>query len=258
MITYTELPAQGATVWNDVLNLNYYDYPAAKASGILPQYSIDGNKISLRGLLFIPLDGFATANYITNANSYRDVGNATLDTSGLNASVMINANGNTLYGRQGIFLTGNTSTAKNFPTIATPVARDINFTNVIATRRFVGGFGNPVVLYRSLVTLRICSLVTTAQSSLGFGIGSLALFSPFNEEFGGFNNSPLFANDPLAFLISKVTGGQPANDYIAASDDAPFSIPASANVNPFSVNAHDVNSLGGFFINLEGLTGFIN
>jgi len=246
------------TVWNDIQNLDYYDYVAAKASGILPQYTIEGNKISLRGLLYIPLDGFSTPNYITNANSYRDVGNAVLDTSGLNIMEMVNANGNTLYGRQGLFLTGDTATKKNLPLLATPVARDINFTNLIATRRFVGGFGNPVVLYRSLVTLRICSLVTTASSSLGLGVGSLAIFSPFNEEFGGYNNSPLFANDPLAFLISKATAGQPANDYISANDDAPFTIPASVNVNPFTVNAHDIKSLGGFFINLEGLTGYLN
>lgn len=248
----------GATVWNDIQNLNYYDYPLAKASGILPQYTIEGNKITLRGLLFVPLDGFATANFITNAYSYRDVGNAVLDTSGLNVSSVINANGNTLYGRQGIFLTGDTATRQNLPLIATPVARDINFTNVIATRRFVGGFGNPVVLYRSLVTLRICSLVTSASSSLGLGVGSLAMFSPFNEEFGGFNNSPLFANDPLALLISRATDGQPASDFISVTDDAPFTIPASVNVNPFTVNAHDINSLGGFFINLEGLTGYLN
>lgn len=247
-----------ATIWNDILNLNYYNYALSAASGILPQYAIEGNRITFRGTLFVPLDGFSTANYITNNNSYRDVGNAVLDTSGLNISEIINSNGDTLNGRQGIFITGNTSANKNLPTIATPIARDINFSNVIATRRFVGGFGNPVVLYRSLVNLRITSQATPLNSSLGAGIGCLALFSPYNEELGGFNSSPVFANDPLALLISRVTGTQPANDYISATDDAPFTVPASVNVNPFSCNAHVINSLGGFFINLEGLTGYLN
>jgi hypothetical protein len=247
-----------ATVWNDILNLNYYNYALSTASGILPQYAIEGNRITFRGILFVPLDGYGSANYITNGNSYRDVGNAVLDTSGLNVSEVVNSNGDTLNGRQGIFITGNTSTSKNLPPIATPIARDINFTNVIATRRFVGVIGSPVVLYRSLVNLRITSQATPLNSSLGAGIGCLALFSPLNEELGGFDNSPIFSNDPLALLISRVTGGQPTNNYITATDDSPFTIPPSANVNPFSCNAHVINSLGGFFINLEGLTGYLN
>jgi hypothetical protein len=253
----------GDTTWNDIQNLSYYNYAAANSAGIMPQYSIDGNRISLRGTLFIPLDGSASPNFITYGNSYLGLTSAALDTSGNNISIVTNSNGDSSFGgitggRQGIFLTPNPTTSRNFPINATPISRDIVFSNVIATRRYNAGTGSPLVLYRSFVQLRISSESTFLNSSFGLGKGALCVFSPYNEEVGGFNNSPKFGNDPLALLISRATSGVNVNNYIDSNDDSPFTIPNAGLNNPFSVNAHDINSLGGFYINLEGLTGFIN
>lgn len=244
------------TVWNDIQNLPYYDVAAATAAGFMPQYTIEGNRISLRGVLFVPLDGAATPNFITAQNSYLTIASAITDTSVANLSVVTNANGaGSANPRQGKFFTANTSTNRNFPINATPLSRDVVFDNVIATRRYLGG---KLSLYRSIVQIRICSSVTLLTSSVGAGAGALAIFSPYNFEYAGFVNATPAGNDSLALLISRQTAGLTGNDYILANDDTPFAIPSSGYANPFSINAHDIVSLGGFFVNLEGLTGFIN
>ncbi len=247
------------TVWKDIQNLNYYNYPLANASGFMPQYNIQGNIISLRGVLFVPLDGNAGELAISTGNSYLFIPSAKTDTSVNNLSVITNANGaGGSSERQGRFFTSDTANKRNFPIIDTPIQRDVFFDNVIATRRYSSGSGGKLSLYRSIVQLKICSTVTPLTSSLGSGAGALAIFSPLNFEYAGFVAATPAGNDPLALLISVVKAGVAGNDYILANDDAPFSIPSSAYASPFPVNAHDITSLGGFYINLDGLTGFIN
>ena len=94
MITYTEIPfspTPPATVWNDVLNLkNMVSNPVTDL--FKPQYTIVGNKIEFRGLLYIPLDLGGISQDVTFGNSYLDKASAVIDDTRL--SIMGNANFN--------------------------------------------------------------------------------------------------------------------------------------------------------------------
>jgi len=238
-----------ATVWSDIQNLAWY---MTGSESFKPQYTIEGNRISFRGLLFIPLSNGGTSLNVFGSNSYLSIPSATTDDTRL--SIISNANNNSGT-PQGRFMTNNVTSAKNFPTLAIPLNRDIVFNNVVCSRRYTGN--GYVTNYRSLVSIRIGSATTVYQNSGNQGTGCLMVFSPFNEEFDGAGTPPI-GNDPLALQISRATVSVLAADYIASTDDNPFTIPASAGINPFSVNAHNISSLGGFVINLENLSGFLN
>lgn len=245
-----------ATVWNDIQNLaNYADNPVTAT--FRPQYTIEGNRISFRGLLYIPLEVGGSPVTVSNTNSYKLVPGVTLDETKL--SVVSNAN---LVGgvRQGRFLTSNVDTLPNFPSNATPTTRDITFSNVNAYRRYAESTGSAyrVAIYRSIVTLKIGCASTIWKDNLdNIGAGCLFVFSPFQDQYEGGGASPL-GNDPLALAISNVQGEELAADYVNATDDNPFTIGAADQGNQFNVNAHKIDNLGGFIINLEGLTAFIN
>jgi len=243
-----------ATVWNNVQNLAYYN---ASTASFRPQYTIEGNKITFRGLLYVPLESGGNPVTILNGNSYKQVLGVTLDES--NLTIVNNAN---LVGaeKQGRFFTPNVVAQPNFPLNATPVNRDITFTNVNAFRRYATGTSNSfrVAIYRTVVNLIIgCNTTVWRDPSNDRGIGCMLVLSPYQDEYDGGGASPL-GNDPAAFLISRVTTGVLGTDYINATDNNPFTIPATDQNNPFSVDAHNINNLGGFIINLEGLSGYLN
>ena len=237
------------TVWNDIQNLDWYS--GGGVSSFRPQYTIEGNRISFRGLLYIPLLNGGVGVDVTTGSSYLGVASAVLNES--RVSIITNANNNNGT-PQGRFMTVGVG-AKNFPPGAIPVNRDIVFNNVIASRRFTGG--GYVANYRSLVNIRIGANNTVYNNSGNSGSGCIMIFSPYNEEYDGAGTPPL-GNDPLAFGISRATVSTAAVDYVSATDDSPFTVPAAGGNNPFSVNAHNITSLGGFVINLENLSGFLN
>lgn len=240
-----------ATVWNDIMNLDWYNN--LTTGTFRPQYTIEGNRISFRGLLFIPLDNAGNVIEVANGNSYLLWNSAVLH----EPSVSIITNANTNNGTpQGRFMTSNVTTKKNFPAEAIPVARDVIFNAVPCARRFTGG--GKVANYRSFVDIRIGAANTVYRNGASnFGTGCIMVFSPFNSEYDGAGTPPL-GNDPLALGISRATNAVPAVDFINATDDNPFAIPSAGANNPFSVNAHHMPSLGGFVINLEGLSGYLN
>lgn len=238
-----------ATVWNDIQNLPHY---VAGSESFKPQFTIEGNRISFRGLLYIPLENGGLPVDVANSNSYLGVPSVTLDETRMSIITNANTNNGTPQGR---FFTSDIVAAKNLPGGAIPQTRDIVFDNVQAYRRYSSG---RVSVYRSVVSLRIGALNTVFKNGLvNLGSGCLMVFSPFNSEYDGVGTAPL-GNDPLGLVISRATGGVAATDYITGLDDAPFAVPASAAANPFDVNGHHITSLGGFIINLEGLTGYIN
>lgn len=237
-----------ATVWNDVINIPWY---ITGSESFKPQYTIEGNRITFRGLLYIPLTAGGSID-VSNANSYLAQPSAALDESRL--SIITNANNNNGT-PQGRFMTTDIVASKNLPPVAIPQSRDIVFNNIFAFRRYTG-LGH-VPLYRSVVSLRIGSTATVFKNgATNIGSGCIMVFSPFNEEYDGSGNSPL-GNDPQALIISRAAVGATANDYVGATDDNPFTIGAGG-ANPFNVNAHNISSLGGFIINLEGLSGYLN
>jgi hypothetical protein len=238
------------TVWNDVLNIPWYS--GAGVNSFKPQYTIDRNKITFRGQLYIPLESGGVGIDVTTGNSYLSVASAILR----EARVSIITNANTNNGTpQGRFMTNSVVAAKNLPNEAIPVARDIIFKDVPAFRRHA--FGGHLTLYRSFVTLIICSDTTVLVNSANSGAGCVAILSPFNEEYDGSGSVPL-GNDPQALGISRATNAVLPNDYVGATDDAPFTIGSLGGPNPFTVNAHHIQSLGGFILNLEGLSGYLN
>lgn len=237
-----------ATVWHDIQNLDYY---VAGSESFRPQYTIDGNKIAFRGTLFIPLTSGGSPVSISNENSYLFLPTANIDET--NMSIIANANNNNTT-PQGRFFTTNVLSKPNLPTNATPQGRDIIFTDVPAARRYSAA---RVGLFRSFVDIRIGSTMTAYNDGTNPGIGSLMVFSPYNKEYDGVGTAPL-GNDPQALSISRITGGNPASSYVNSFDDYPFAVPSAAVNNPFDVNAHNIKSLGGFYINLEGLSGYLN
>lgn len=244
------------TVWNDIENLaNYADNPTTAT--FRPQYTIEGNKISFRGMLYIPLEVGGSPVNVSNSNSYKLAYGVTLDES--RTSIVQNAN--SVGGvRQGRFLTSDVVSLPNFPAEATPTTRDITFSNVDAYRRYAPSSSseNRVTVYRSIVTLKIgCSSTIWVDPANDPGAGCLFIFSPYQDEYEGGGASPL-GNDPLALLISKATSETLGADYVTATDDNPFTIGATDQDNPFDIDAHNINNLGGFIINLEGLSGYLN
>jgi hypothetical protein len=247
-----------ATVWNNVENLDYY---VAGSEDFRPQYTIEGNKITLRGLLFVPLKFAGVTVSIADSNDYRQVSGVLLGTDDL--SIVSNANA-ALGERQGRFFTNDVVNEKNFPTNVIPQQRDIVFDNVNAYRRYLRNTDSldVIYVYRSIVTLVIGSVNTQYfnVNNTRKGIGCLFVFSPFNAQYGGDTNVP-YGNDPLSLLISNVTSAADGNDYINAKDDFPWDVSEITSPdtgNPFTVNAHKITDLGGFIINLEGLSGYIN
>lgn len=243
----TFIPA--ATPWENIENLDYY---IAGSESFRPQYTIEGNKITLRGMLFVPLNSGGTLIPISGSNSYREEPGVTLDEDSL--TIVDNAN-SVGAEKQGRFFTPDVVSLPNFPLNATPTIRDITFSNVNAYRRYLDG---TIAVYRSILTLKIGSNSTIWEDvSNNKGIGCLFIFSPYQDEYGGAGELPL-GNDPVALLISRVTTLENGNDYITATDDTPWTVPATADINSFSVDAHNINNLGGFIINLEGLSGYLN
>jgi hypothetical protein len=246
------------TFWENIQNLDYY-VADTDADDFRPQYTIEGNKISFRGLLYVPLQFGGSTISITEGNSYRGVLGVTLGSDDL--SVVTNANlGGTPAVRQGMFFTNDVLNEKNFPPEAIPQQRDIVFDNVNAYRRYATG--STVYTYRSIVTIIIGSKNTGwfNVNSTKKGIGCISIFAPFQTQYGGDTLYP-YGNDPLSLLISNVESGDAGNNYIIATDDNPWTVPVSTVAiggNPFSVNAHTITDLGGFIINLEGLSGYIN
>jgi hypothetical protein len=249
-----------ATVWEDVENLNYY---ATNSTTDLfrPQYTIEGNKITFRGYLYVPLQNAGVTVPIADSNDYRGILGVTLGSA--NLSKVVNAN--SVSGEpQGRFFTNDVTNNKNFPANAIPQQRDIVFDNVEAYRRYSADVSgtNYIYTYRSIVQLRIGGVNTGfyANPSTQYGVGCISIFSPFQTQYGGSNYKP-YGNDPLSLLISNVSSGDTGNNYILSKDDSPWTVPAitvPTGGNPFSVNAHSIFDLGGFIINLEGLSGYLN
>ena len=245
-----------ATAWEDVQNLNYYT-TNDDTDLFRPQYTIEGNKITFRGLLYVPLKSAGITVPIVDANSYRDVLGVALGSDDL----LEVTNANSVSSEpQGRFFTSDIK-LPNLPSNAVPQQRDIVFDNVNAYRRYLGA-GSKIYIYRSIVSIRIGGVNTAFYNDSGtlpvdYGIGCISIFSPFQSQYGG-TSFPPYGNDPLSLSISNVITGVPGNNYITAKDDYPWNVPSALGSNPFSVNAHNILDLGGFIINLEGLSGYIN
>lgn len=241
----------GATIWNDVLHLENY-IPNGFTELFKPQYTIEGNKITFRGLLYVPLSLAGVPQDVANGNSYLLLPSAVTDETRMSVVTNANTNNGTPQGR---FCTPDVVTKANLPPIARPLQGDILFSNVNAYRRYSNG--STVANYRTVLDIRICGNNTVYTNGANQGIGSIIIFPPYATEYDGSGNPPI-GNDPLALLISRVTTGVQANGYVDSTDDFPFAIPAGLAKNDFSVNAHDIRSLGGFIINLQGLSGYLN
>jgi hypothetical protein len=226
-----------------------------------PQYTITGNKIDFRGQLYIPLDLVAVPQDVTQSNSYLYLASAVTDETRM--SVVSNANNNNGT-PQARFCTPNVVTDANLPLLATPQQGDIVFNDVPAYRRYATGLGGILTISRTFLTVRICGINTVFNSGGNLGVGCIAIFSPFSYEYDGSGSAPS-GNDPQGLVISRVTAGQQVVDYVSANDNIPFTIPDGIsplngvpNVSAFDINAHNIVSLGGFIVNLNGLNGFLN
>jgi hypothetical protein len=251
-VTYVT-PTPPATVWNDVLNLkNMVSNPVTDL--FKPQYTITGNKIDLRGLLYIPLENGGFPINVTIGNSYLYEASAITDNSRM--SIISNANNNNGT-PQGRFCTPDVVLERNFPPSATPLQGDIRFDDVPAYRRYSTGLGGILTIHRTFLDIRICGVNTVLNNSGNLGVGCIAILSPFSYEYDGSGSVPS-GNDPQGLVISRAVAGQPVNDYIGATDNSPFAVGVGLLNSPFNVNAHNITSLGGFIINLNGLSGYLN
>jgi hypothetical protein len=257
MITLTEVPAipvnPPATIWNDILNLqNMVSNPVVDA--FRPQYTIYGNRIDFRGLLYIPLEDGGVPIDVTQANSYLYVPSAITDNTRLSVISNANFNNGTPQGR---FFTPDVVNLKNLPPQATPLQRDIVFSDVFAYRRYATGLSSQLMLYRTILDVRIFSNATVFNNSGNSGAGCIGIFSPYGLEYDGSGSVPN-GDDPFGLLISRTNVGLPVNNYVGATDNFPFTIGSGVVNSPFSLDAHNITSLGGFIINLSGKYGFLN
>jgi hypothetical protein len=261
MITYSEVPSSGgATVWNDILNLkNMVSNPVTDL--FKPQYTITGNKIDFRGQLYIPLDLGGVPQDVTQGNSYLYLASAVTDETRMSVISNANINNGTPQGR---FCTPNVVAEANLPLIATPLQGDIVFNDVPAYRRYATGLGGILTINRTFLNIRVCGVNTVLNNSGNLGVGCIAIFSPFSYEYDGSGSAPS-GNDPQGLVISRASAGLSVTDYVGATDNSPFTVASGTsplngvvNVSPFDVNAHNIVSLGGFIINLNGLNGYLN
>lgn len=247
VVSVSLVPA--STVWVDMQNMPWF---VSGSESFRPQYTLEGNKISFRGLLYVPLSNGGSLVNVANGNSYLGVASCAIHAAAVEVISNANSNNGTPQGR---FLTSDVS-LPNLPLAATPSVRDIVFNDVPCYRRY--SVGTRVAVYRSYCDIRIGATNTVFKDGLNvIGAGCVMVFSPFNKEYDGSGTPPL-GNDPLGLAISRVTTAVAPADYIAATDNNPFTIGAGGSTNPFSCNAHHINELGGFIFNLDGLSGYLN
>jgi len=242
------------TGWIDLEGFDYYT--GVDTLALKPQARRIGNVVHFKGLITIPIDnggGAALAWQYQNAppvDTYYLSSTVTPATSGPGSVILATAGSLTFNQGTSVIPTTIMGLGENF---------DDNYamTFVVGTR--------PCEVDAAPVTSTILSgLFNVSISSTKL----LTLSLPKNAEQNIFSGTAAFNTSHLNYIISHVTAGDNVPDFANANTNI-NSNPAAGtigldleysatNIYPFSCNANSEQQVGGFRIQLDGLTAYID
>ena len=246
------------TGWVDLLGFNHY---STDPSMIVkrPQVRRIGNVLHFRGSVVIPLeDDTKPGNVITwlykaGENTYEGVSNTSLPASG--KKPFTGTGGVTVSVSGGLrFNNGNSV----IPASVLPSGYVLDGSYSIGWR----------LNWRAMDT-GSCSTVLTSFANVAIlPTGSLAwgCLADLEESFVSGCRPGAFSTSALNYAVSNVTKGQQVTDFKSAVNVHSSVSSSNQNAQPFfkateeypiTINANDPNEIGGFWIILDGLTGFI-
>jgi hypothetical protein len=242
------------TGWIDLEGFGYYT--GVETNNLKPKARRIGNTVHFKGLITIPIDNGAGAPLLWQYESAPPVdtyylSNTITPATGGAGSVLLSTAGS---------LTFNQGTSV-IPTTIMGLGEtfDDNYamTFVVGTR--------PCQVDAAPVTSTILSglfNISISSSKL------LTLSLPKNAEQNSFSGTAAFDTSHLNYIISHVTAGDNVPSFSSANTNV-NSNPAAgtigldleysaANIYPFSCNANSEQQVGGFRIQLDGLTAYID
>jgi hypothetical protein len=242
------------TGWIDLEGFDYYT--GVDTLALKPQARRIGNAVHFKGLITIPIDdggGAALAWQYQNAppvDTYYLSSTVTPATSGPGSVILATAGSLTFNQGTSVIPTTIMGLGENFDD-------SYAMTFVVGTR--------PCQVDALPVTSTILSgLFNVSMSSTKL----LTLSLPKNAEQNSFSGTAAFDTSHLNYIISHVTAGDNVPNFASANTNV-NSNPAAGtigldleysatNIYPFSCNANSEQQVGGFRIQLDGLTAYID
>jgi hypothetical protein len=247
------------TGWVDLLGFNHYSTDPTMTVG-RPQVRRIGNVVHFRGSVIIPLEDdtdpgtVVTWLYKSGENTYEGVLSSSLPAHG--KKPFTGSGGVTISASGGLrFNNGNSV----IPTAVLP-------TGYVLDNNYSFGWR---LNWRAMNT-GSCNTVLTSFANVGIAPnGSLVwgCLADLEESFVSGCRPGAFSTSALNYAISNVTQGQQVTDFKSAVNVHDSALTGNQNAQPFfktteeypiSINANDVNEIGGFWIVIDGLTGFIS
>lgn len=246
------------TGWVDLLGFNHY---STDPSMIVkrPQVRRIGNVLHFKGSVVIPLEdntkvgSVVTWLYKAGENTYEGVSNTALPASG--KKPFTGSGGVTISTSGGLrFNNGNSV----IPTSVLPSGYVVDGNYSLGWR----------VNWRAMDT-GSCNTVLTSFANVGIAPdGSLiwGCLADLEESFVSGCRPGAWSTSALNYVVSNVTKGQQVTDFKSAVNVHDSVSSSNQNAQPFfkateeypiTINANDPNEIGGFWIILDGLTGFI-
>lgn len=254
------------TGWVDLLGFSTYMNQTAGTQYTVPQVRRMGNVLHFRGTLVVPLAELTGALrpwiLTTTENNYEE------DTPGGAAATIVTP----FTGIGGVVLNSFGSIQFNRGATGSPLS-------VIPTSVLSGGYSldgsysHPTgykVAHRNVkIAANTSSVLTTLVSVSISSTGILAMNLVKNLEESFVNSSDnAFDTSHLNYIISHVRAGENvpkfsnANTTVnshAGAGTIPIDLEYTAGATyPFSCNANDEDEIGGFYLNLAGLTAFLD
>lgn len=242
------------TGWIDLEGFDYYT--GVDTLALKPQARRIGNVVHFKGLITIPIDdggGAALAWQYQNAppvDTYYLSSTVTPATSGPGSVILATAGSLTFNQGTSVIPTTIMGLGENFDD-------SYAMTFVVGTR--------PCQINAAPVTSTILSgLFNVSISSTKL----LTLSLPKNAEQNSFSGTAAFNTSHLNYIVSHVVAGRSVPNFDNANTNVnsnavagtiPLVLEYSAtNIYPFSCNANSEQQVGGFRIQLDGLTAYID
>jgi hypothetical protein len=247
------------TGWVDLLGFNHYSTDPTMTVK-RPQVRRIGNVVHFRGSVVIPLENdtipgtVVTWLYKSGENTYEGVLNPALPAHGKkpftgSGGVVISASGGLNFNN------GNSV----IPTSVLPVGYVLDNSYSVGWR----------LNWRAMDTGG-CNTVLTSFANVGIAPNGTLVWgclADLEESFVSGCRPGAFSTSALNYAISNVTEGNKVTDFKSAVNVHDSTLSGNQDARPdfktteeypISINANDVNEIGGFWIIIDGLTGFIS
>jgi len=246
------------TGWVDLLGFNHYSTDPTMIVK-RPQVRRIGNVVHFRGSVVIPLEddtkvgNVVTFLYKSGTNTYEGV-----------VSPALPAHGKKPYtGIGGVNISTSGGLAFNKGLSVIPAA--------VLPSGYVldGSYSLGWRLNWRAMDTGSCNTVLTSFANVGIsptGTLSWGCLADLEESFVSGCNPGAFSTSALNYVVSNVTQGDQVTDFKFATNVHDSVSSSNQNAQPFfkaseeypiSINANDSSEIGGFWIILDGLTGFI-